>query len=170
MDDAKPTSLVGVKVKVWRGLSCKPSNTALLHPQDSVRSPRQKQRPRREPKALDTISTEPTPATPNRGTSSSPPGMFGHLDSTCGRAFRSHISLDASFFCSFKWRRKAPDNHKTSAAGALSSGRHRPPNVRKSCCLAEVAASSPPRLRLLLPGLWAFRALPAAVRYRPGTR
>lgn len=72
-------------------------------------APGGKSSPSEEPKALDTIGTLPIQEIPNRGISSSPPGMFCHLDSTRGRALRSHISLDPIFFCSFNWRSKASE-------------------------------------------------------------
>lgn len=128
MTEAEHTSLVVAKVESAVCFLASPATRPYKIPR-ILSAPGGKSSPSEESKALDTISTLLIQEIPNRGISSPPPGMFCHLDSTRGRALRSHISLDPIFFCSCNWRSKASEviTRHLSAAGALSSGRHQPP-------------------------------------------
>ena len=88
--------------------------------------PGAKEAPSEEPEVLDTVCTSPTRAIPKRVISSPPPGMFCHSDSTRGRALRSHVSLDPSFFQCQLAKPSSRGNHETSAAGVFSSGLQQP--------------------------------------------
>ena len=108
-----------------RGLSLKPSRAASENPRDSVHSREQKKPPAKSQKSW-TLTVSPTRAIPKRVISSPPPGMFCHSDSTRGRALRSHVSLDPSFFQCQLAKPSSRGNHETSAAGVFSSGRQQP--------------------------------------------
>lgn len=126
MDEAKHTFRLEVKVEsaVWSFLQAQPPG--LIKSQGFGSLPGQKQRPGEEPKAPDTICTQPTSVVPSRGISSPPPGMFCHLDSTRGRALRSHISRWLSSVDSTVESR-IPRQLQQEPEGTRSSGSHSPP-------------------------------------------